>query len=143
MGCNNSISRYAPYRHDCPCLQWDFTKILTETIFMILKMEKKLNTIKMEIKLCLISSNKIVYSNSNAFLEVYQYVYIWKNNWVKNINCRGGGSRWQRRMWSSLSPTNTSEIHQHMEHFSQKTNWKLTKHLLYSHSCKKDLHTTQ
>lgn len=91
-----------------------------------------------------ISSNKIVHSNSNTFLEVYQYVYIWKNNWVKNINCGGGGSRWQRRKtWSSLSPTNTSEIHQHVEHFSPKTNWKLTKHLLYSHSSKKDLHTTQ
>lgn len=40
-------------------------------------------------------------------------------------------------------PTNSSEIHQHVEHFPQKTNWKLTKHLLHSHSSKKDLHTTQ
>ena len=54
---------------------------------------------------------------------------------------RGGGSRWQnRRMWSSPTPTNTSKIHLHGEQFSQKTNWKLAEHLLFSQICKKDVH---
>ena len=37
------------------------------------------------------------------------------------------------------SPTNTSKIDLHLEQFSWKTNWKLTKELLYNQG--KDTHT--
>ena len=40
------------------------------------------------------------------------------------------------------SPTNASNIHLHVEQFSQKTNWKLAEDLFYNQSCKKDLHIT-
>ena len=62
-----------------------------------------------------------------------------------NVIVREGlreGSRWQsRRMWSSPFLTNTSKIHLHVEHCSQKTSWKLAEDL-YDQSCKTDLHVT-
>ena len=37
-----------------------------------------------------------------------------------------------------LIPVNISKIHQHMEQFSLKTNWKLAEGLLYNQNYKKD-----
>ena len=51
-------------------------------------------------------------------------------------------SRWQSRTWSSPVPTNTSKLHLPVEHFSQKTNWKLAEELLENQTCKKDLRVT-
>lgn len=38
-----------------------------------------------------------------------------------------------------LFPVNKSKIHQHMEKFSLKINWKLTEGLLYNQNYKKDI----
>lgn len=55
----------------------------------------------------------------------------------KTIEYRRKSSRWwSRRMMSSPSLVNTSQIHLHVERFFLKMNWTLAERLLYNQDCK-------
>ena len=58
-----------------------------------------------------------------------------------NLSYRIGSRWWNKRTWCSHPPTNISKVDLPVEHFSQKTIFRL-KELLYKYKHKKDFHIT-